>query len=123
MIGIYPDGRRVRFAVSAEGRRLGAQLGGRLLQGELETSERGGSREETAGADLVAQFPGKVRKILVAAGATVEAGAALLLVEAMKMEFAINAPCAGKVTGVLVKEGQPLSPGDRFVEFEAAPRE
>jgi biotin carboxyl carrier protein len=70
-------------------------------------------------ADLTAQFPGKVRKILVAAGARVAAGDALVLVEAMKMEFAVKAPVPGQVTGIRVKEGQQLSPGDRLIDFEA----
>ena len=42
-------------------------------------------------------------------------------VEAMKMEFAIQAPCAGTVKKVRVAEGQQLSPGDLMVDFESAP--
>ena len=36
------------------------------------------------------------------------------------MEFAIKAPFAGKIARVLVKEGQQLAPGDRFVDLEAS---
>ena len=71
-------------------------------------------------ADLVAQFPGKVRKILVKADQAVAEGDPLVLVEAMKMEFAVKAPFAGKVTKLLVKEGQQLSPGDRLLDMEAS---
>lgn len=69
--------------------------------------------------DLVAQFPGKVRKVLVETGSHVAEGDPLMLVEAMKMEFTIRAPFAAQVLGVLVKEGQQISPGDRFVDLEA----
>lgn len=111
---------RVRFqALETSGRgggKLAASVRGRLYQGELLDEGRaaaGGGSD----ADLTAQFPGKVRKILVQAGARVAAGDPLVLVEAMKMEFAVKAPTAGVVKSVLVKEGQQLSPGDRFVDF------
>lgn len=114
-----PGGQRRRLALSEDRGKLSASVGGRLLHGDLELRERGGGAAAGSAADLVAQFPGKVRKILVADGASVKAGDPLVLVEAMKMEFAVNAPEAGRVKRVLVKEGQQLQPGDRFVEFEA----
>ena len=77
-----------------------------------------GSVRAMIDADLTAQFPGKGRKILIRAGARVAAGDALVLVEAMKMEFAVKAPVAGQVTVIRVREGQQLSPGDRFLDFE-----
>jgi biotin carboxyl carrier protein len=90
--------------------------------GEIQKQSAGGGKAGASAAsveaDLTAQFPGKVRKILVAAGAEVQEGEPLLLVEAMKMEFAIKAPAAGKVKKILVAEAQQLSPGDRFVDFE-----
>jgi biotin carboxyl carrier protein len=115
-----PSGERRRFAVSETKGKFSASVGGRLLHGDVLSRERGGDTGPSPDSDLSAQFPGKVRKVLVADGAVVKAGEPLLLVEAMKMEFAIKAPGAGRVKKVLVKEGQQLSPGDRFVDFEAA---
>ena len=69
---------------------------------------------------LVAQFPGKVRKILVAVGAQVNAGDKLILVEAMKMEFAVVAPFSGTVSTIKVTEGQSFSPGARFADVTVA---
>jgi biotin carboxyl carrier protein len=89
------------------------------LQKEASGTARGQASAASIEADLTAQFPGKVRKILVTSGAAVKEGESLLLVEAMKMEFAIKAPVSGIVTRLLVKEGQQLSPGDRFLEFAA----
>lgn len=87
----------------------------------LDASRSAGSAAASA-ADFTAQFPGKVRKILVSDGATVSENQKLLLVEAMKMEFAIQAPCAGVVRKIRVFEGQQLSPGDLMVDFESAPQ-
>ncbi len=43
---------------------------------------------------------GAIIEILVEAGASVEAGATLMVISAMKMETAITAPCAGVVTEI-----------------------
>jgi hypothetical protein len=48
--------------------------------------------------DVVAPMPGTVLKINVNNGDTVAAGDVILILEAMKMENEIVAPCAGKVT-------------------------
>ena len=42
----------------------------------------------------------------------VEAGQALLVVEAMKMQNEIRSPKNGKVEGLRVKEGQPVNAGE-----------
>lgn len=68
--------------------------------------------------NLVSQFPGKIRKIQVQDGQKVKVGEVLILMEAMKMEFSIKAPVDGVVVRVLVAEGQQVSPGDRFFDFE-----
>lgn len=116
-----PDGRRERIALFESRGKLGANLGGTLYQGDIARDQRaGGAGAAGSDSDLVAQFPGKVRKVLVQEGARVAEGDPLVLVEAMKMEFAIKAPFAGKVTRILVAEAQQLSPGDRFVEMEKA---
>ena len=109
-----------RFMISERGSRMSASIGGRLWSGEVIQGASTGSDEVAAGgdSDLVAQFPGKVRKILVKEGAQVAQGEGLVLIEAMKMEFAVKAPYKGKVLRILVTEGQQLAPGDRFVEME-----
>ena len=113
-----PTGERRRIMMSEVRGRLSVSVGGRLWSGDVARDQREASGAGGSDADLVAQFPGKVRKLLVADGAVVAEGAPLVLVEAMKMEFALKAPYAGIVSRVLVKEGQQLSPGDRFVEMK-----
>ena len=48
--------------------------------------------------DVVSPMPGTVLKLNVNNGDTVAAGDVILILEAMKMENEIVAPCAGKVT-------------------------
>lgn len=125
VIATDSKGTRVRFAASEVRGKFSFSIRGvpgesKNGYGEISTPVRGGGGGSAASieADLTAQFPGKVRKILVKEGAVVQAGDPMILVEAMKMEFAVKAPVTGKVTSVRVKEGQQLSPGDRFFDFE-----
>src|SRR5690606_20736499 len=55
---------------------------------------------------IAAQIAGRVVKVLVKPGDTVEAGDVLLLLEAMKMENEIKAQAAGTVAEVRVTDGQ-----------------
>ena len=54
---------------------------------------------------LLAPMPGKVLNIDVTEGATVREGQTLVVMEAMKMELAIKAPCNGSVEGIAVQVG------------------
>ena len=63
-------------------------------------------KAEIAPGSLVAPMPGKVVKVMVAAGDTVAAGATLLILEAMKMEQPVKAAVAGTVTSLAVSAGE-----------------
>lgn len=52
-------------------------------------------------------------------GQSVKAGEALLIVEAMKMEFAIHAPVDGVVSRISCKAGRPVQAGDALLYIEA----
>ncbi len=69
---------------------------------------------------VTAPMPGKIVKIAVTSGDTVEEHALLLVLEAMKMEHRIEASFAGVVGTVLVKEGQLVAGGAPLVELRAA---
>jgi len=70
---------------------------------------------------LLAPMPGTVVRVDVAAGDTVEAGAAVVTIEAMKMEHAVRAPGRGIVTAVGVAVGTQVDSGTvlAVVEEEA----
>ncbi|WP_373186013.1 acetyl-CoA carboxylase biotin carboxylase subunit [Halopseudomonas sp.] len=67
---------------------------------------------------LQAPMNGSIVRLLVNTGDQVQAGAALLVVEAMKMEHSIRAPHAGTVTAILCAEGDLVSEGALLVELE-----
>jgi biotin carboxyl carrier protein len=61
---------------------------------------------------------GTIVKILVAVGDEVEAGQALLVLEAMKMENHINAELGGTVREIRVAAGDTVGTGDVLVVIE-----
>jgi propionyl-CoA carboxylase alpha chain len=64
-----------------------------------------------AAGSLVAPLPGVVRRVAVQPGDCVEAGALLVVLEAMKTEHRVTAPHAGTIGDVLVAEGQEVQAG------------
>ncbi|MBB1607438.1 MULTISPECIES: acetyl/propionyl/methylcrotonyl-CoA carboxylase subunit alpha [unclassified Pseudomonas] len=69
---------------------------------------------------LGAPMNGSIVRILVQPGQTVEAGAALVVLEAMKMEHSIRAPHAGVVKSLYCSEGELVAEGTALVELEEA---
>ncbi|PAV47898.1 3-methylcrotonyl-CoA carboxylase [Pseudomonas sp. HAR-UPW-AIA-41] len=67
---------------------------------------------------LTAPMNGSIVRILVEAGQAVEAGTALVVLEAMKMEHSIRAPHAGIVKALYCAEGDLVSEGSALVELE-----
>jgi biotin carboxyl carrier protein len=64
------------------------------------------SAHDGGGAGPTTPVPGTVTHVAVAVGDEVEAGAALVVLEAMKMEHTIRADAAGTVTEIHVSVGQ-----------------
>src|SRR3989344_4576124 len=63
------------------------------------------------GRFVATSVPGNVWQVPVKDGQVVKAGEVLVVVESMKMEFAITSPCDGTVHRVLCREGAPVSAG------------
>ncbi|HEU0122100.1 MAG TPA: biotin/lipoyl-containing protein [Bryobacteraceae bacterium] len=78
----------------------------------------GGGTSESGRRDVKAAMPGKVVKILVEPGQTVETGAGLLTLEAMKMQNEVRAGSAGTVATVGVKVGDTVASGQVLVTLE-----
>ena len=81
------------------------------------TDGAAGSHGAVAGAHVTAPMPGRIVKVAVADGASVEEHALLVVLEAMKMEHRIEAPAAATVKSVLVREGQIVASGTALVEL------
>ena len=67
---------------------------------------------------LSAPMNGSIVRVLVEPGQAVEAGTALVVLEAMKMEHSIRAPEAGTVKALYCREGEMVSEGAVLVELE-----
>jgi biotin carboxyl carrier protein len=83
-------------------------VNGQVVAAGLRTSAqrlRGHGGAAAGDGRVVAPMPGRVVKVLVAPGATVEARQGVVVVEAMKMENELRAPRAGTVREVRVAEG------------------
>lgn len=82
----------------------------------IEPKRLRGAAKDQANADGMAEIrtamPGKVVRILLAVGATVEKGDGVLVVEAMKMQNELKAPKDGTVKDIRVAEGDTVSAGD-----------
>jgi len=73
---------------------------------------------ENSGNSLISKMPGKVIKILKAAGQQVVKGEGLLIIEAMKMENEIKASVDGKIKTIHVIEGQNIDSGLLLISIE-----
>jgi 3-methylcrotonyl-CoA carboxylase alpha subunit len=76
-------------------------------------------REVDAHAGLLAPMPGTIIALAVTAGAEVEKGAPLLVMEAMKMEHTLRAPGPGRVLAFHHKVGDQVREGAELINFEA----
>ena len=69
-------------------------------------------------AEILAPMPGKIVRVHTEAGASVEKGAGVVVVEAMKMQNEMKSPRAGRVSAVRVKPGATVSAGELLALIE-----
>ena len=112
----------------AEGtRRFDVVVDGWLFEAATEPAVRADLRDRVARAaaehqttarlTLRAQIPGRVVRLWVADGETVERGQRLLAIEAMKMENEIRAPQAGVVEDIKVEMGARVKREDELLSL------
>lgn len=77
------------------------------------------SNAHMGGGALLAPMPGLVSRVNVKAGDKVSKGQSLVVLEAMKMELAVNAPFDGIVQSLTVKAGQQVPEGTLLVQMVA----
>jgi biotin carboxyl carrier protein len=80
-----------------------------------------GGRVVRKAKHVAAAMPGRVLRVLVAAGEAVTAGQPLVVLEAMKMENEVKSPQDGVVAGIAVTAGQPVSAGEVLIRFASDP--
>jgi len=69
-------------------------------------------------AEITAPMPGKVVRVQIEPGATVEKGSGIVVVEAMKMQNEMKSPRAGVVVSIKVKPGDTVNAGDVLAVVE-----
>jgi biotin carboxyl carrier protein len=94
--------------VSVAGREYAAQI----VDPRQRKRYRGGAIEVEGRQQVIAPMPGKVVRVLAAAGDVVEAGKGLVVIEAMKMQNEVRSPKSGTIERMLVAEGQAVNSGD-----------
>jgi 3-methylcrotonyl-CoA carboxylase alpha subunit len=73
-----------------------------------------------AGATVLSPMPGKIVQVLAEAGQAVKRGAALAVLEAMKMEHTLTAPADRTIAEVLVGVGDQVTEGSVIIRFAEA---
>ncbi len=68
--------------------------------------------------EVEAQIAGSVWKIETQVGAQVQVEDVLLILESMKMEIPVEAPCAGRVGEIRVREGDSIEEGAILIVVE-----
>ena len=81
-------------------------------------SGQNSDRHQHGVAEILAPMPGKVVRIHTEAGASVEKGAGLVVVEAMKMQNEMKSPRDGVVVSINVKPGDTVNAGDVLAVVE-----
>jgi biotin carboxyl carrier protein len=76
------------------------------------------ARAHAGPIEVRATLPGLIVAVSVTAGDEVEAGVALLTIEAMKMQNEVRAPRAGRVVEVAVAPGQTVATGAALLRLE-----
>ncbi len=71
---------------------------------------------------IIAPMPGKITKVLVVEGQVVEKGQAVVVMEAMKMEYTLKTELAGPVEKVKIIVGSQVSLGDILVQINQEPK-
>ena len=113
-------GARLKARVVRERRELAVFADGASHRLQLIDPLAGAAELAAGGGSLTAPMPGKIIQVLVEAGAEVARGAALLVLEAMKMEHTIAAPADGVIEKVNYAVGEQVTEGAELIAFQPA---
>ena len=112
-------GTRIKATVIRNGAVLTVLDGGKSHELMIHCPHAAAEQGEAVAGRLSAPMPGKIVAIMVASGVRVERGTPLLIMEAMKMEHTINAPCNGSVAAFHYPVGAVVNEGSELLDFIA----
>ncbi|HEX5227070.1 MAG TPA: biotin/lipoyl-containing protein [Bryobacteraceae bacterium] len=123
--GVYSvvlDGASFEIFLSGPLYNLRAQVRGRSFAVEVrnprDTSKASRTSIGSGRQQISAPMPGKVVRVLVNAGDSVEQGQGLIVVEAMKMQNEMKAAHPGRVVEIRAQAGDTVGAGDTLVILE-----
>ena len=126
-LSLLVDGRVVDLTVEGTPPDLGLVTGAtrvyvRAESERMRLASHAAGKSAGAGGDgtVKSPMPGRVVRLLVPLGAEVEAGAAVVVVEAMKMENELKAARKGVVSAVYVEPGNTVEAGQKLLEISDA---
>ncbi len=105
--------RRVAVARNGTGVWVGWPGGAALIR-----ADRHQAHSAAVDSEIVAPMTGKVVQVRVGPGQEVGADDVLVVLEAMKMEYRLTAPRAGKIASVGCKEGELVDLGATLVTLQ-----
>jgi len=114
-LAVEVDGRPLRALVARGRDRVWVALEGVTYAFETGEDVRAADAGGAGSGTVTAPMPGKVVAVLVAPGDTVEAGQAVVVLEAMKMETTLAAEVAGTVSAVQATVGELVDAGAAVV--------
>ena len=117
-IVLMADGDRIEATVVPFGDERHIFCRGETVRLRLANPMAHAGAEEHHGGHLAAPMSGTVVAVLVEPGDAVARGAALLIIEAMKMEHTITAPAAGVVAAVNYRPGDQVQEGADLVDID-----
>ena len=113
---VLVEGQGTEWTITLRGRRIPVTVRSWrervLAEAETESTSQAGPIE------VRATLPGLIVAVAVAAGDDVDEGAALLTIEAMKMQNEVRAPRAGRVIELEVAPGQTVATGAALLRLE-----
>jgi acetyl/propionyl-CoA carboxylase alpha subunit len=121
-LDVTNEGGRSRAVVMRDGDTVHVALRGRVFRLRVVAPRQDAEAPEEASIDPFVASPmtGVVRQVAANAGSSYGLGETLVVVEAMKMEFAVVAPRAVVVAEVKVKTGDRVEIGQVLVTFATA---
>lgn len=113
---VVVEGDGIEWHVNLRGRRIPVAVRSRREQLLAEAEVRG--RALGGPVEVRATLPGLVVAIVTEVGSEVDEGAALLTIEAMKMQNEVRAPRPGRVVEVAVEAGRTVATGELLLRLE-----
>ena len=115
------DGRTLSGFAKNIDDKLWVHFGGRTFCLSNQAQRKDSRNAGVKTGNIIAPMPGKITKILVKVGDSVEENQSIIVMEAMKMEYSLKAQVAGIVKEIHFAAESQVALGSRLAFIEKAP--